>query len=101
MIVFYDGDSNKLIGTVKKVGDTLVADVDSLKEFESATKEDIEPFFSQFSDWSSGYEYSFEIPDDETPEPIHEPQLPEKTLWTAEEIQEAYRKFKDSEGVDK
>ena len=101
MIVFYDEKSDKLIGTVKRVGDTLVADAESLKEFESATKEDVDAFFIQFGDWSNGYTYSFEIPDDETPEPVYQPKLPDKTVWTAEEIQEAYRKFKDSEGVDK
>lgn len=98
MIVFYNGNSNKLIGTVKKVGERLVADVDSLKEFESYTESGIEIFFNQFSDWSNGYTYSFEIKDDETPEPVREAILPEKTVWTATEIQEAYRKQRESDG---
>lgn len=100
MIVFYDGKSNKLIGTVKRVGDTLVADVESLEEFEGDTKEDVDEFFNQFAAWSNGYMHSFEIPDGDTPEPIYKPTLPDKTVRTAEEIQEAYRKFKDSREAD-
>lgn len=98
MIVFYDGNSNELIGTVKRVGDALVADVDALREFETDVIEDVEIFLNQFSAWSNGYLYSFEMSDEETPEPIYKPKMPKKTSWSAAEIKEAYENFKNSKG---
>ena len=88
MIAFYNGETEELIGTVKEVDGKLVADNDSLKEYESY---DPDEFFAKFSDWDAGYEFSMEIADGETAPQKYEGEHYNKT-WTAEEVQNAQKR---------
>jgi hypothetical protein len=88
MIAFYNGETEELIGTVKEVGGKLVADVESLKEYESY---DPDEFYGQFSDWDAGYEFSMEIADGETAPKKYEGEHYDKT-WTAEEVRDAQKR---------
>jgi len=89
MIAFYNGTTNELIGTVKEVDGALVADTDSLKEYESYSPKD---FMNRFSDYDNGYEFSLVVPDDQTPEQKLESSNEEPKNWTPEEIKAAQEK---------
>lgn len=86
MIAFYDNTTYKLLGTVKLVEGKLVSSTDAFKEFEN---DDPEFFFKTYSEWSNGYEFSFEVPDDEEPDQTFDPGEPE--VWTAEQVKNAQK----------
>lgn len=89
MIAFYDTTTEDLIGTVKEVNGKLVADTEWLKTFEN---DDPDEFFDRFSDWSNGPIASLEIPDGEEA-PNKYVWRGEEFSWTAEEIQNAQKRY--------